>query len=153
MTDAETQREFPSVPRVAVGALVVEAGKLLMICRAKAPGSGVWAIPGGGLEIGETLQAAAEREIYEETGLRIRAGEPFYAFEIIERDEQGKVRFHYVVVDLMAEVIGGKLCPGDDALDVRWVSPQEISGMPVSAKTLELIAHKWKELGLDPPAA
>ena len=152
MADAQAQREFPSVPRVAVGALVVEAGKLLMIFRAKAPNPGVWAIPGGGLEIGETLQQAAEREIFEETGLRIRAGEPFYAFEIIERDEQEKVRFHYVVVDLKAEVVGGRLCPGDDALDVRWVSPREMSGMAVSDKTLELIARKWKELGLDPPA-
>ena len=151
MTDVQIRREFPAVPRVAVGALVVEAGKLLMICRAKAPGSGVWAIPGGGVEVGETLREAAEREIFEETGLQIRAGEPFYAFEIIEKDVQGKVRFHYVIVDLKAEVIGGELCPGDDALDVRWVSPRDLAGMPVSDKTRELIGSKWRELGLEPP--
>ena len=151
MADAQNRREFPVVPRVAVGALLVEAGKLLLICRGKAPDPGFWAIPGGGLEIGETLQEAAEREIFEETGLKIRAGEPFYAFEIIERDDEEKIRFHYVIIDLKAEVIGGKLCPGDDALDVRWVSPRDMDGMPVSAKTLDLISSKWKDLGLDPP--
>jgi len=152
MAEVQGQREFPSVPRVAVGALVVESGKLLMICRAKAPSAGVWAIPGGGVEIGETLQEAAEREIFEETGLKIKAGEPFFAFEIIEKDEEGKVRFHYVIVDLTAEVIGGELCPGDDAMDVRWVSSRDMAGMPVSDKTLELISTKWRELGLEPPA-
>ncbi len=151
MTDAHKRREFPAVPRVAVGALVVEAGKLLMICRGKAPNPGVWAIPGGGVEIGETLQEAAEREIFEETGLRIKAGEPFYAFEIIEKDEQGRVRFHYVVIDLKAEVVGGELCPGDDAEDVRWVSPAEMSSMDISDKTLELVCKKWKTLQLNPP--
>ena len=153
MIDPQMRREFPVVPRVAVGALVVENKKLLMICRGKAPNVGVWAIPGGGVEVGETLQQAAERETFEETGMKIQAGQPFYAFEIIEKDDKEKVRFHYVIIDLKAELIGGKMCPGDDAMDVRWVSAQEMASMPVSEKTRELIAAKWQELGLDPPAS
>jgi ADP-ribose pyrophosphatase len=151
MSEGHKNREFPAEPRVAVGALVVESGKLLMICRGKAPNPGVWAIPGGGLEIAETLQQAAEREVFEETGLKVRAGEPFYAFEIIEKDDEGRVRFHYVVIDLKADLLGGELCPGDDAEDVGWVSTAEMAKLNVSPHTIELIRKKWEALGLDPP--
>lgn len=151
MSDVDSQREFPFVPRVAVGALVVDAGKLLMICRGHAPNSGVWAIPGGIVEIGETLQEAAERETFEETGLRVKAGEPVFAFEVIEKNEQGRVRFHYVVVDLKADLVEGELCPGDDAREARWVSPAEMTSLEISEATLDLIRKKWKTLGLAPP--
>jgi ADP-ribose pyrophosphatase len=120
-----------------------------MIRRGNAPNPGVWAIPGGGVEIGETLQEAAEREAFEETGLKVRAGEPFYAFDIIEKDERGGIRFHYVIVDLKAELIGGDLRPGDDALDVRWVSPQQMHSLALSDTIRKLLFAQGKKLGLD----
>jgi len=85
---------YPPAPRVAVGAVVIRAGSVLLVRRGKAPSDGQWAIPGGSVELGETLQQAAEREILEETGIRIRAGKPVYTFDLIERDRQKRIRFH-----------------------------------------------------------
>ena len=85
---------YPDFPRVAVGAVVFKDGKVLMVRRGKPPAKDQWAIPGGSVELGETLQDAAEREILEETGISIRAHAPFYTFEVIDRDEKNRVRFH-----------------------------------------------------------
>jgi ADP-ribose pyrophosphatase len=86
--------------------------------------------------LGETLQEAAEREIKEETGLTIRAGQPAYSFDFILRDDEERVRFHYVIVDLLAEYVGGQAFPGDDAREVRWVTSHELDELPVNATTL-----------------
>jgi ADP-ribose pyrophosphatase len=103
----------------------------------------LWAIPGGSVEVSETLQRAAEREIYEETGITIQALEPIYTFDYIERDEFGCARFHYVIVDLTAEYIGGEPWPGDDAVEARWVSSQELVSLRVSLKTLQLLKERF----------
>jgi ADP-ribose pyrophosphatase len=86
--------------------------------------------------LGETLQEAAEREIKEETGLTIRAGQPAYSFDFILRDEEERVRFHYVIVDLLAEYVDGEAVPGDDAREVRWVASHELDELPVNATTI-----------------
>ncbi len=116
---------YPDLPRVAVGAVVFKDGKVLLVRRGKAPSEGEWAIPGGSVRLGESLQAAAEREILEETGIVIRAKEPIYVFETIEKDDAGQIRFHYVVIDLMAEYLSGEPIAADDASDARWVSLSE----------------------------
>ncbi len=131
--------EYPDVPRVAVGAIIFRDGRVLLVKRGQPPSQGQWAIPGGRVELGETLQAAAEREINEETGLTIRAGNPAHTFDVIVRDDAGRVRFHYVIVDLLADDLGGELRPGDDAREARWVAPQDLVGLPVSQTTLDLL--------------
>ena len=95
------------------------------------------------MEIGETLQEAAEREILEETGIQIRASKPIYTFDVIDRDAAGKVRFHYVIVDLAADYVLGEPSPGDDALEARWVSAKEINDLAVSPATLKLLKTRF----------
>jgi 8-oxo-dGTP diphosphatase len=126
-------------PQVAVGAVVVKDGKILLVRRNKAPHKDLWAIPGGSVELGETLQEAAEREIREETGLDIKAKEPVYTFDLIEKDHKGTIRFHYVIVDLSADYISGELCAADDALDARWFDPEELEHIDASESTRDLL--------------
>jgi 8-oxo-dGTP diphosphatase len=131
--------EYPDRARVAVGAVVMKGGRLLLVRRGNPPAEGEWAIPGGSVELGESLQAAAEREIGEETGIRIRAGEPIYIFDVIRRDDAGRVRFHYVIVDLAADYVGGEIEPGDDALEARWVSSRDVEALPINRSTQKLM--------------
>ena len=135
--------DYPAQPQVAVGAVVFNDNRVLLVQRGKAPALGMWSIPGGSMELGETLQRATEREIREETGLTIKAREPIFSFDVIDRDEDGRVRFHYVIVDLMADYISGELRAGDDALDARWVSSEESKSLNMSEKTRHLLTQKF----------
>lgn len=135
--------DYPNNPRVAVGAIVFNNNRVLLVRRGRPPSQNLWAIPGGSVEIGETLQEAAEREIFEETGITIRAGEPVYTFDAIERDNTGRIRFHYVIVDLGADYVAGDPKAGDDAVEARWVTAQEINELNVSAPTLKLLKTKF----------
>jgi len=130
---------YPNRPLVAVGAVVFKEDKVLLVLRAKPPAENHWTIPGGSVELGETLQEAAEREIWEETGLTIQAGEPVYTFDVIERDSKGAILFHYVIVDLAADYVSGELRPGDDATDVCWASFRDVKSLKVSAATRKLL--------------
>ena len=136
-----SHREYPDHPRVGVGAVVLREGRLLLVRRGAAPAQGLWAIPGGGLRLGETLQEGAEREIMEETGIVIRAGEPLFTCDSLEKDGAGCVRFHYVIVDMTADYLSGEVKGADDALEARWVSPAEIRGLPVTKTTLKLLTQ------------
>jgi ADP-ribose pyrophosphatase len=107
--------------------------------RGAAPARGLWAIPGGGLKLGETLQQGAEREILEETGIVIRAGEPVFSCDTFDRDEEGRLRFHYVIVDMAADYVSGEVKAADDALEARWISPDELGGLTVTKSTLKLL--------------
>jgi ADP-ribose pyrophosphatase len=140
-------QEYPDRPRLAVGAVVIHEGRVLLVKRGKPPAEGLWAIPGGSVEIGETLQTAAEREILEETGIRIKAGDPIYTFDAIQKDGDGRIRFHYVIVDLLADYLEGDPKAGDDAHDVQWVHPSDLDRMNVSRKTLDLLQN----LRMGPP--
>jgi ADP-ribose pyrophosphatase len=134
---------YPQAPCVAVGAIVFKDEHVLLVRRGKAPSRGQWAIPGGSVALGETLQQAAEREIFEETGIRIAAGEPAYTFDVVDRDNRGQVRYHYVIIDLDAVHQGGELRAGDDALEARWVSAPDLAGLDVSPPTRQLLCDRY----------
>jgi ADP-ribose pyrophosphatase len=137
-----SKKGYPHRPVVAVGAIVFRDKRVLLVRRGQSPSRGLWAIPGGRVEIGETLQEAAEREILEETGITIQAREPVCTFDYIEPDGSALPRFHYVIIDLIADYVRGETRAGDDAADVRWVSPAELDDLNVSSKTVHLLkAH------------
>ncbi len=133
---------YPNHPRPAVGAVVFKGDRILLVKRGRPPAQGQWAIPGGNIRLGESLQAAAQREILEETGITIKASTPVYAFDAIIEDDDGRIRFHYVIVDLLAEYVKGELRPGDDAADARWVAAGELPALNVSAPTLKLLREQ-----------
>ena len=133
--------EYPDSPEIAVGAVVIRDEKVLLVKRRKPPGKGLWSIPGGRVELGETLKEAAEREVKEEAGVIIRAKDPVYTFDLIDRDKQGYIRFHYVIVDLLADYVSGKPNPSSDACEARWVTPRELEELPVSRITKEFLKN------------
>ena len=139
----ENKNAYPCHPVVAVGAVVFKDERILLVRRGQAPSEDLWAIPGGSVEIGETLQQAVEREILEETGIEIHAHQPIYTFDVIDRDEKGRIRFHYVIVDLAADYVSGEPAAGDDAVEARWVSADEVNGMAVSPPTLYLLKSRF----------
>lgn len=124
-----------------MGAVVFREDRVLLVLRGKPPAEKQWSIPGGCVELGETLQEAAEREIAEEAGIIIQARKPIYTFDVIERDENGDIRFHYVIVDLAADYVRGELSAGDDAVDVSWVSLKDLNERNVSDATRKLLAQ------------
>jgi 8-oxo-dGTP diphosphatase len=138
-----SKREYPEFPRVGVGAIVIKDGKVLLVRRAAEPNKDLWAIPGGMLELGETLQEGAEREIFEETNIRIKAGKPIFTFDLLERDPEGRVHFHFLIVDMEAEYLAGEIKAASDALDVRWVTSEECRILSVSGNTVRML----EELG------
>jgi 8-oxo-dGTP diphosphatase len=141
---ASGSNHFPDRPRVAVGAVVFREASVLLVKRAQPPSEGVWAIPGGSVLVGETLQQAAEREILEETGVVIRAAEPVYTFDVIERDIGGRVHFHYVIVDLAADWVSGEPYPSSDAADARWISPAQLLQLKdISHRTVDLLRDRF----------
>ena len=131
--------QYPDLPRVAVGALVLHDNAVLLVKRGNAPGKGQWAIPGGSVHLGEHLTRAAERETLEETGVRIRAEEVVHTFDLIQKDSDQAVRYHYVIVDYACRYLSGQPVPGDDALDARWVKIGALDAYEVNPMTLELI--------------
>ena len=126
-------------PKAAAAAVVINDGKILLIKRAHEPSQGMWAVPGGSVQPGETLQAAAERETREETGLIIKAKEPIHVFDLIEREDADRLRFHYIIIDLAADYIGGRPRAGDDALEARWVDPNDLSRLTITPGTQKLL--------------
>ena len=132
-------REYPAHPVVGVGAVVVRDGKALIIKRAHEPRKGEWSLPGGLLELGESLQDAAQREIKEETGLDVDVGPVIETFDRVHRDDHGRIRYHFVIVDFVCWSNRGVAVPGSDAEGVAWVTPEEIDVYEVNAHAKAVI--------------
>jgi len=135
----QSGRAYRELPRVGVGAVVIHEGRILLVKRASPPGKGFWAIPGGLVELGETVREAAERELLEETGISVRARDAFYIFDFIDRDADGTIRYHYVIVDFLADYLGGEPRAADDVSDARWLSPAEAAALNLSPTTRKLL--------------
>lgn len=119
-------REYPLAPIVGVGAVVIHESRVLLIRRGHEPMKGQWSLPGGALEVGETLLEGVQREVKEETGLEVLPVALIEAVDRISRDGEDRVQFHYVLLDYLCRVTGGELCCATDAIDVRWASLDEL---------------------------
>jgi 8-oxo-dGTP diphosphatase len=133
------QREYPRQPLVGVGAVIVEKGRVLLIKRGKPPLLGEWSIPGGMLELGETLREGAEREALEETGLVVRAGDLLGVFDRIVPDETQRTLYHYVLIDFLCKIISGNVLAAGDASDARWFTLADLSDLSLPGETLKVL--------------
>lgn len=132
-------RAYPDAPVPAVAALLTDGGgKLLLVLRRNPPSAGTWSLPGGKQELGETLEEALRREVREETGLDISAPELLTVQDMIVRDGEGRIQYHYVIAYYRATVTGGKLAAGDDVADVRWYTLSQMLTLDVSRRLLRL---------------
>ena len=141
------QREYPQAPIVGVGAIIIKDRRVLLVCRANEPNRGQWSIPGGTVELGETLAQAAAREVWEECQIEVEAGDVVATFDLIRRDEQGRIRFHYVLLDLVARYAGGQPVAGTDALEVRWASAGELDQLDIIPRLVPVIRKALDQAG------
>jgi 8-oxo-dGTP diphosphatase len=120
------KREYPQAPVVGVGGVVIHEGRALLIKRGSEPLKDQWSIPGGTLELGESIQEGVRRELREETGLDVRVGELIEVFDRIFRDEAGKIQYHFVIVDYLCEKISGEAHAASDVKDLAWVREEDL---------------------------
>lgn len=137
-----TSREYPDRPIVGVGAVIFDQERVLLVQRGHPPMQGEWSLPGGALEVGETLHEGVKREVLEETGLTVEPVVIVEVFDRIARDNVGRVQFHYVLVDYLCRVTGGSPAHASDAADLRWAALDDLN--TIAPFTREVILKAWK---------
>jgi ADP-ribose pyrophosphatase YjhB (NUDIX family) len=133
------RRDYPDRPIVGVGAVIINQGRVVLVKRGSPPLLGEWSLPGGVVELGETLRAAAEREAREETGLTVKAGKVIEVLDRIIPGAAGAPQYHYVLIDFLCTVQGGELKAGGDAADARWAKESELTEYKLEQPAREVI--------------
>jgi ADP-ribose pyrophosphatase YjhB (NUDIX family) len=139
------KREFPEVPLVGVGAIIIENARVVLVKRAHPPLQAEWSIPGGVLEIGELVREASVREAREETGLIVEPGELLGVYDRVLRDAQQRVQYHYVLIDFLCRRVSGELQAGSDAAEVRWFTREELPALSLAEDTLDVIRKGFEK--------
>jgi 8-oxo-dGTP diphosphatase len=137
-------REYPQVPTACASAVVVRDRQILLVKRAHEPGKGQWSIPGGRIELGETILDAVRREVAEECGIEVDVERVLGAFDRIVLDADGRVRFHYVLIDVLASSAGGEPRAGSDAEDCRWVTREEMADLHITPQLRALLTQVFQ---------
>jgi 8-oxo-dGTP diphosphatase len=132
-------RLYPEQPLVGVGAVIWRNGRVLLIKRGQPPRQGSWSLPGGLQHLGETVEDAVRREVLEETGLSVRLDGVAAVVDLIDRDEHGKVRHHYTVIDFSAEWAAGEAKAASDAADLCWADPEDLDRFALTPQALAVI--------------
>jgi 8-oxo-dGTP diphosphatase len=133
------KREYPDRPIVGVGAVILDSGRVLLVKRGSPPLLGQWSLPGGVVELGETLRSAAEREAREETGLMVKAGQVLEVLDRIIPGEAGRAQYHYVLIDFLCRITGGELLAGGDAADAAWANEDDLEKFNLEKPALQVI--------------
>jgi 8-oxo-dGTP diphosphatase len=139
-------RLYPKQPIVGVGALIICNGKVLLEKRKNEPGKGRWSIPGGLVELGESVQQTVIREVKEETGLDVESPEQVDVVDNVTRDEQGKIKYHFVIIDYFVKLRGGKLEAASDAEELRWVAFNEVEKYDLTKTFREFVERNRDRL-------
>ena len=142
------RRKYPSQPVVGIGAVIVDCGRLVLVRRGAEPALGKWSFPGGAVELGENVRDAVVRETKEECGLDVELVEdvPMDAYDILTADEEGRLRYHYVLLQFLAQPKGGVLKPTSDATDARWVPLEEVETYDLTESVRSFFRKHRKEL-------
>ena len=143
------QREFPEVPLVGVGAIIIEDARVVLVKRLHPPLQAEWSIPGGVLEVGELVREAAIREAREETGLTVEPAELLGVYDRILRNPEKRVQYHYVLIDFLCRRVAGELAAASDAAEVRWFTRDELPALRLAEDTLDVIRKGFAKLGTD----
>src|ERR1700688_3542029 len=141
------KREFPELPLVGVGAIIIEGSRVLLVKRAHPPLQAQWSIPGGVLEVGELIREAAVREAREETGLIVEPADLLGVYDRILHDEEKRVQYHYVLIDFLCRRVGGELNPADDAAEVGGCTREEVPALKLAEDTQDVIRKGFEKLG------
>jgi len=139
-----TRREYPEKPIVGVGGVVISDGRALLIKRGHPPLQGEWSIPGGTLELGETLLGGVERELLEETAIQVHVVDLIDVFERIFRDEAGRTQYHFVILDYLCEFISGEARAGSDVTDVAWVPQTDLERYSLTPTAMRVIGRAFE---------
>jgi ADP-ribose pyrophosphatase YjhB (NUDIX family) len=139
VTEAAVSREYPCRPIVGVGVVVWHGDRVLLVRRGNSPRRGHWSLPGGAQQLGETVAETARREVKEEVGLDVDLGNIVATVDLIERDPQDRIRYHYTLIDFVGEAPDVALHPGSDAADARWFSIAEVEGLGLWSETVRVI--------------
>ncbi|MDZ7264238.1 MAG: NUDIX hydrolase [candidate division KSB1 bacterium] len=133
-------RLYPSAPLVGVGVVVLNADqKILLVKRGNEPGKGLWSLPGGMVQLGERVRDAAVREVYEECNLNVEPEDVMSVVDLILKDSDGKVKYHYVLIDYFARYKAGDLTPQSDVTDADWFSLAELEQLEIPEVTRKVI--------------
>lgn len=142
-------REYPSHPRVGVGAVILDGRRVLLVRRGGQPSAGKWSLPGGLVDLGETTEEAITREVAEECGLQIRIAGLAGIVDRVVRDDAGRVRYHYVLVDYLAYPAAGTAVAGSDAADVQWVDADTVERLDITDGLVDMIRRAQTLAGGD----
>ncbi len=147
MSDAESARIYPTRPYLAVSAAVFRDGRVLIVRRARPPAHGLYTLPGGGVELGETLEEAVIREIREETALEIEPVALVGFRQAIARDAAGRVERHFVILPFAARFLGGEISLNEELAEAQWLVPDEIPGLKTTEGLATIVAAASERLG------
>jgi len=138
------RREYPERPLVGVGGVVIHDERTLLIRRGSEPLEGEWSIPGGMLELGETILEGVRRELLEETAIEVRVLDLIEVFERVTRDEAGKLKYHFVILDYLCEAVRGEAQAGSDVTDVAWARESELSKYSLTPTATRVIQKAFE---------